>query len=128
RELIREADIFVLPCVVAPSGDQDGIPVALMEAMAMGVPVVSTRVSGIPELIEDGRSGLLTTPGNPEELADSLQRLLSDVALRGACSRAGRSIMEREFEEGLNAERLASLFEGGTPAPANPRATVRSQA
>jgi colanic acid/amylovoran biosynthesis glycosyltransferase len=126
RDLIREADIFVLPCVVARSGDQDGIPVALMEAMAIGVPVVSTRVSGIPELIQNGHSGLITAPGDAGELAESLQRLIGDEALRIACSRAGRAVMEREFEEGLNAERLATLFEGGTPAPANPHATVRS--
>jgi glycosyltransferase involved in cell wall biosynthesis len=98
RELLAAADVFVLPCVQAPDGDIDGIPVALMEAMACGVPVVSTRLSGIPELIEDGRSGLLVPPADPQALADALARLVSEPGLQGRLSREGREKVEREFD------------------------------
>lgn len=73
---ISEASFFVLPCVRASNGDMDGIPVAIMEAMGIGVPVVSTRISGIPELIEHGKSGLLAEPGSPESLAEMISRVL----------------------------------------------------
>src|SRR5256885_13895213 len=82
RETYRQADIFALPCVISQDGDRDGIPTVLLEAMASGLSVVSTRVSGIPELVESGRDGILVEPGNPEMLADALDRLLSDEDLR----------------------------------------------
>lgn len=112
RELMREADLFVLPCVVAKSGDRDGIPVALMEAMAMGVPVVSTTVSGIPELIQHEVSGMLAEPEDSSNLAEMTSRLIANPDLAAACARAARETMERDFEEGLNAGRLAALIEG----------------
>ena len=112
RELMHEADLFVLPCVVAKSGDRDGIPVALMEAMAMGVPVVSTTVSGIPELIHHETSGMLAEPEDSSNLAEAMARLITTPELATACARAARETMEREFEEGLNAGRLAALIEG----------------
>ena len=81
RRLRGQASVFVLPSVRTPGGDQDGIPVALIEAMATGLPVVATRVSGIPELVSDNVSGLLVTPGNALELADAIERLLGDAGL-----------------------------------------------
>ncbi len=74
--IVSAASFFVLPCMEAPNGDKDGIPVALMEAMGMGVPCISTRVSGIPELIENNISGILVKPGSPEELADAMEAML----------------------------------------------------
>jgi colanic acid/amylovoran biosynthesis glycosyltransferase len=112
REWMREADMFVLPCVVAESGDRDGIPVVLMEAMAMGTPVVSTTVSGIPELIQHEKSGMLAEPEDSSSLAAAMAQLIADPELAAACARAGRATMEREFDAGLNAERLAALIEG----------------
>lgn len=98
RELLANADVFVLPCVQAPDGDVDGIPVALMEAMASGVPVISTRISGIPELVKDGHSGLLVGPADPLSLADALERLVSEPGLGERLSRGGREAIEREFD------------------------------
>lgn len=72
-KLLASAELCVLPSVKARDGDMDGIPVCLMEAAAMGVPIVSTRLSGIPELVVDGETGLLAEPGDPESLADRLQ-------------------------------------------------------
>lgn len=101
--LLRDADAFVLPCVLAPDGDQDGIPVSLMEAMAYSIPCVSTRISGIPELIEDGKDGLLVAEKDPGALAGALEALARDPALRERLGGAGRQKVEAAF----NLESLA---------------------
>ncbi|MDX9971890.1 MAG: glycosyltransferase [FCB group bacterium] len=103
KEWFREADVFVLPCVVAASGDRDGIPVVLMEAMALGVPVVTTAVSGIPELVEAERSGLVVPPGDALALADALERLLGDPELARRLAREARTTLETTFESRRNA-------------------------
>src|SRR6266403_3494604 len=91
REAYRRATVFALPCVVAAGGDRDGIPTVLLEAMASGVPVVSTTVSGIPELVESSCDGLLVPPGNPAMLADAIDQLLRDPNLGEKLARAGRA-------------------------------------
>ncbi|HEV7271193.1 glycosyltransferase [Pseudoxanthomonas sp.] len=112
RRWMSEAALFVLPSEVAPDGNRDGIPVALMEAMATGCPVVSTRVSGIPELIEDGVSGLLVDEKQPAALADAMQRLLQDAALRQRVVGGARMKIEQEFDARKEARRLQDLMEG----------------
>jgi len=102
---------FVLPAVAAPNGDMDGIPVALMEAMAMGVPSISTRMSGIPELIEDGANGLLVAPGDPEALASAMERLSSDPQLAGALGSAGRETVLSRFSIERYVSELVSFWE-----------------
>jgi len=110
--LLKQADAFVLPCVLAKDGDQDGIPVSLMEAMAYGVPCVSTRVSGVPELIEDGKEGLLVPQKDPAALADALEKLARAPELRARLGKAGRLKVEREFTlQGL-VGKLDELFSG----------------
>lgn len=96
----------VLPCMKAPDGDMDGIPIALMEAMGMGVPVVSTRLSGIPELIEDGVSGLLTDPGDPSALAETLLRLMGDPETSSALGSAARARISGQFSAVGHARRM----------------------
>jgi glycosyltransferase involved in cell wall biosynthesis len=78
----QKATMFVLPCQVDANGDQDGLPVSLVEAMAVGVPVISTRISGIPELVTDGVSGLLVEPRDAQALADAMARVIDDAKLR----------------------------------------------
>ena len=78
--LLGEADVVVQPSIVLPSGKTEGIPVALMEALASGVPVVATSVSGVPELVEDGVTGRLVPPGDAEALADALVDIQRDPA------------------------------------------------
>jgi len=91
---LDEARCFLLPCVIAASGDRDGIPVALMEAMAMETPPVSTTVSGIPELIDHGENGLLTEPQNASATADALLELLqSEARWRNYAKRARESLI-----------------------------------
>jgi len=110
QELLGQAGVFVLPSVVAPDGNRDGIPVALMEAMASGLPVVSTTVSGIPELITDEKSGLLVPPGDPERLAASLERLLTTAGLGQRLARSARTAIEERFNLELESRRLLQLF------------------
>jgi len=86
----RGVDVFALPCRVAEDGDRDGVPVALMEAMARGVPVVTTAVGGIAELVEDGRTGVLVPADDADALRAALQRLAADPDLRRRLGLAGR--------------------------------------
>ena len=112
RAALYAAHVFALPSVVAPDGNRDGIPVALMEAMAAGTPSVSTFVSGIPELIEPDVSGLLVPPGNVAALANALARLLDDAALCDALAAEARRKVEHEFDAEREAKKLLALFEG----------------
>lgn len=89
---------FVLACETAADGDQDGIPVSLMEAMARAVPVISTTVSGIPELVRSGEEGLLVPPRDPLALADALQLLAQNPALRERFGTAARRRIQQDFE------------------------------
>jgi colanic acid/amylovoran biosynthesis glycosyltransferase len=97
QRLLGNAHIFLAPSVTAESGDQEGIPVAIMEAMARGLPVISTWHSGIPELVEDERSGLLVPERDAEALADALQTLLETPECLLEMGKAGRRIVEEQF-------------------------------
>jgi len=110
RRALGRSHIFALACVVARDGDRDGIPVAMMEALAMGLPVVSTSVSGIPELVRDGETGLLAPPRDPPALAQALARLITDPALRRRLGQRGQALVAREFDIVVNAARLRSIF------------------
>lgn len=110
RAKLAEATMFVMPSEETKSNDRDGIPVALMEAMSMGIPVVSTYVSGIPELVENNISGLLVKPGRPEELAAAIATVLSDKALCERLTQRGKEIVLGEFDITRNARRLGMLF------------------
>lgn len=111
EQLYEGAAVFVLASRVTPGGDRDGLPNVLVEALAHGVPVVSTRVSAIPELVIDGHTGLLVPPDDPEALAAALERLLADPELRRRLAEAGRRRVAERFEAMANARRLARLFE-----------------
>jgi glycosyltransferase involved in cell wall biosynthesis len=106
------ADVFVLAPIVTPDGDRDGIPNVLLEAMASGLPVVSTDISGIPELVHDGVNGYLVPAGDSDALAAALRKLLASPTARERVGRAARETVCREFDAGDNAERMASLLQG----------------
>jgi len=110
QKLLKEGDVFVLPCVKAKNGNIDGIPVSLMEAMATGVPVISTKISGIPELIESGQSGLLVEPRNSQELAAAIEKILSDDNLRRQFVQRARTKVEEGFDVKKNAKKLAGFL------------------
>ena len=107
---MRQSDIFVLACKQASNGDRDGIPVVLMEAMAVGIPVVSTQISGIPELIEDGVSGFLAKPNDPESLAEAMNKVLKGEKTIGKITKAARQRIVDEFDRDKNIERLLDIF------------------
>src|SRR6266576_3802995 len=111
RQAYERAALFALPCVVAAGGDRDGIPTVLLEAMASGVPVVSTTVSGIPELVESDCDGLLVPPGSPAKLADALDQILLDPHLGEKLARAGRIKVRERFSIDRNAAQLLRLFQ-----------------
>jgi glycosyltransferase involved in cell wall biosynthesis len=102
--------VFVLPCVQTENGDQDGIPVSLMEAMVLKVPVITTPVSGIPELVTDGVSGLLVPPHDPSSLAAALERLLKDGSLRIALGDEGCKAVEQHHDVNRIAAQLEGIF------------------
>lgn len=116
HQLYRQADVFSLACRVTDTGDRDGIPNVMVEAMASGTPVVSTEVSGIPELVQDGENGLLVSPDDPVQLAEAWRRLWDDPALRERLADAGRGTVARDFDGSASAATLAALF--GTTSPA----------
>jgi colanic acid/amylovoran biosynthesis glycosyltransferase len=111
-DLLDRADAFVLPSVIAPDGTTEGLPVVLIEALAAGVPAVATRVSGVPELIRDGETGLLAEPGDPEDLGRAIAALLADPAAAVRRADAGRRLVERDHDAARSAEVLVHLFLG----------------
>lgn len=113
ERLVQEIDdctAFVLPCIVAKNGDRDGIPVSLMEAMAMETPVISTFVSGIPELITDGKTGFLVSSGQPDRLAETIDIVLSEDHRREQVGRAARETIVERFSTKVTGKRLETLF------------------
>jgi glycosyltransferase involved in cell wall biosynthesis len=98
------ADVFVLPSFA------EGIPVALMEAMSMEIPVISTYVAGIPELIESGRDGILVPPADPKLLADAIETVATDPPFRHALARAGRKKVIESYNLRHNVEQLAHIL------------------
>ncbi len=102
---------FVLPCLVGTDGDRDGIPVALMEAMTREVPVVTTGVSGIPELVTDGENGLLVPPGDVHALADAMASLMDDPGRCRTLGRAARARIDEAFRLDKNVAELRHLIE-----------------
>jgi glycosyltransferase involved in cell wall biosynthesis len=110
RDVYQRATVFVLPCQIAENDDRDGIPNVLVEAMASGLPVVSTNISGIPELIEHDVDGLLTPQKDARALADAVGRLLDTPALRRELGGAAREKVCRSFDAESNVLALHRLF------------------
>ena len=109
HELLDWADVFVAPCVVASDGNADGIPTVLLEAMATGTPCVSTAVTGIPEVIRNGSTGVLVKPASPALLAEAIRRITSPAVDRTLLARNARDLIEREYDAGRQAAALRRL-------------------
>jgi colanic acid/amylovoran biosynthesis glycosyltransferase len=109
-QFLTEGDVFVQPCIWSRDNDVDGTPRTLMEAMACGLPCVSTRIVGIPDIIVDGQSGLLVAPDDPQELAEAIGRLLDDNNLARRLAIGGRERIEEHFNLDTCVEPLVELF------------------
>ncbi len=120
--LYRASDIFALACRVASDGDRDGLPNVLVEAASQRLACLSTTVSGVPELIEDGVNGLLVQPEDVSALADALARLIRDPALRDRLGAAAESVVRARFDYHASIRDLAALF---TQAARHPEAAKR---
>lgn len=110
-QMLREAAMMVAPCIISKGGDRDGLPTILVEAMALGVPCVSTTVVGIPELVRDGETGLCVAPNDPAVLADALARLLGDNPMRQHLAQNARELIESDYDVTRNTLQLRELFQ-----------------
>ena len=103
-QLLAASDVFVL------SSDYEGVPLTVLEAMAAGKPVVATAVGGVPELIEDGETGILVPPRNPEALAQGILRLAKDASLRQRMGKAARERAQERFDISRTAREYEALY------------------
>ena len=109
-DALTKATVFAAPCKVADDGNRDGLPTVLIEAMALGSVCVSTRVTGIPELVRHEHTGLCISPSDPVELAASLETLLSNSEKRLTLARAARALVESNFDVSQNAAQVLRLI------------------
>ena len=108
--LLREAAMLAAPCTISQGGDRDGLPTILVEAMALGVPCISTAVVGIPELVRDQETGLCITPDSPPALADAIAELLQDPNKAGRLAAQARELVEHDYDVHRNTAQLRELF------------------
>jgi len=109
-KMLSEADCYVQPSVITPSGKMEGIPVALMEAMASGLPVIASSLSGIPELVKEGETGWLVPPGDAQKLAEAILQVYNDPIAALVKLENARRFVLKEFELHSNVQKLSHLF------------------
>lgn len=110
RELLGQASLFVLPCVAAADGSKDNLPTVIMEAMAAGVPVISTPVAGVPEMVQEEATGLLVPEHEPQALAAAMARLLDDPALARGFGVGGHERCLAQFDLSVTSSQLFQLL------------------
>ncbi|KUI21253.1 colanic acid biosynthesis glycosyltransferase WcaL [Mycobacterium lehmannii] len=111
RDALAVADMFILPSVIAADGQMEGLPVSLMEALACGLPSVSTALSGIPEIVLDRETGLLAIPGDAQSLRDAMESIIGNPSAAKQYARAGRKLVEQQFDIHTATAALSQLFE-----------------
>ncbi len=112
RQWMARGSVFALPCRIGADGNRDALPTALLEALAAGIPCVSTPVTGIPEILDHGAAGVLVGQDDPQATASALEALLADPSRRTALARRGRQRAEQLFDAGKNAKELHAWFAG----------------
>ncbi|WP_380184106.1 glycosyltransferase [Kalamiella sp. sgz302252] len=111
--MIQQSAMLVAPCVISEDGDRDGLPTILVEAMALGTPVISTRVAGIPELVVDEQTGLCVAANSVGELAAAMAKLLDSADLREKLARQARKLIVRDYDVDLNTLKMREIFNAG---------------
>jgi colanic acid/amylovoran biosynthesis glycosyltransferase len=109
--LVQDAAVHAAPCVVGADGNRDSLPTVLLEAMALGTPCVSTDITGIPEVVRDGETGLMVPQRDPAALAAAIGRLLEEPNLRDRLADRARRLVEAEFDVNRNAAQLREMFQ-----------------
>ncbi|MFE5342537.1 glycosyltransferase family 4 protein [Isoptericola sp. NPDC056578] len=122
RDVVARAAVFAAPCVLGADGNRDGLPTVLLEAMALGTPVVSTPVTGIPEAVRDGATGRLVPPGDAPALAAALGALLDDPGEAQRLADGARALIEAEFDVVGTSRRLLDVLESAAATVAEGRA------
>jgi colanic acid/amylovoran biosynthesis glycosyltransferase len=117
QSLLQQSHLFVMSSLIAPSGDRDGVPTVILEALQHEVPVVATEVTGIPEVVIPGETGWLIPPEDPQALAQAIRAALADPAEAGRRAAAGRALVAREFNSQRNYRRLKEILTGNTASP-----------
>lgn len=110
REYVRNCDVFSLPCVLEGDGGMDNLPTVIVEAMAHGRPVVSTPIAGVPEMVQDGRTGFLVPEHDPQAVADAMEKLLSDRELRQRLGQQGYAVAREKFATQTTTRSLKHLL------------------
>ena len=114
--LLRDSHVLAVPCVPADDGNIDGLPTVVLEAMACGTPVVATDVTGMPEVVRDGETGILLPPGEPEALARALRDLACGLVATDRLAARARTLIEEEFDSRRQAEVLSAWQSDGGEA------------
>jgi colanic acid/amylovoran biosynthesis glycosyltransferase len=109
--LLPKASVFPAPCVIGTDGNRDGLPTVLIEAMALGVPVISTPVTGIPELVRHDETGVIVPEHDPAALADAIETALTHPQRAREMADAGRQLVEKEFDLRENVAQIRQLFQ-----------------
>jgi glycosyltransferase involved in cell wall biosynthesis len=125
--IVQEAAVFAAPCIIGNDGNRDGLPTVLLEAMSLGTPCISTDVTGIPEVIQDGETGLIVPQHDPESLADAIEKLLDSPGLRTELAERARALIERDFDIHRNTAQMRRIFAtADSVAPAAPAVSPAS--
>jgi len=110
RQRLAAANVFVLPSVIDPEGGMDNLPTVIMEAMATGLPIVSTKIGGIPEMVVENETGFLLRPGDAVALADAIEKVISNLSLAQKLGQAGRECAQEFFSIEKNVRELCALL------------------
>ena len=110
RQRLAAANVFVLPSVIDPEGGMDNLPTVIMEAMATGLPIVSTKIGGIPEMVVENETGFLLRPGDAVALADAIEKVISNLSLAQKLGQAGRECAQEFFSIEKNVREVCALL------------------
>ena len=111
---MRNASVLVAPSIITKNGSEEGLPTIIVEALALGVPVVSTATGGIPEIIKNGSNGILVPPRDARSIADAINRVVTNNTLSETMILNGRKFIEENYDQSLINNQLVNLYKSIT--------------